>query len=71
MTEYQLMEAICTNYSLTVFARVMGNVGTMKKTLTGGEPIPAGLCWKETPITRILKNTFNGGAFTSFMFCIS
>ena len=60
-----------TNYTLTVLARVISNIGDLKKPLTGGEKIPDGLCWKETPITRILKSSFNGSAFTSFMFCMS
>ena len=52
-------------------ARVVGNIAALKKPLTGGEKIPDGTCYKETAFTRILKNSWNGTAFTVFLFCMS
>lgn len=65
------LEAIMINYSLTVFARVIFAVTNLKKPLVHGAKIPDKTCWKETAITRILKTSFNGHAFSSFLFCIS
>ena len=59
------------NYSLTVFARVIFSVTNLKKPIENGGKIPDKTCWKETAITRILKTSFNGQAFNSFLFCIS
>ena len=64
-------EAISTNYSLTVLARVIGKIGELKKPLTGGEKIPDGLSWKEIPLTRTMKSMYDGSAFNVFFFCIS
>lgn len=64
-------EAIMINYSLTVFARVIFGVTNLKKPIENGAKIPDKTCWKETAITRILKTSFNGQAFSSFLFCIS
>ena len=64
-------EAIMINYSLTVFARVIFGVTNLPKPIMNGGKIPDKTCWKETAITRILKTSFNGQAFSSFLFCIS
>ena len=52
-------------------ARVVGNIAALKRPLTGGEKIPDGTSYKETAFTRILKNSWNGTAFTVFLFCVS
>jgi len=43
----------------------------LKKPLTGGDKLPDGVGWKEINITRILKSSFNGYAYTGFILCIS
>ena len=67
----QMAEAIMINYSLTVFARVIFSVTNLKKPIERGGEIPTKTCWKETSITRMLKSSFNGLAFSSFLFCLS
>ena len=67
----QMVELIMINWSLTVFARVMFSVGNLKKPIERGAEVPVKTCWKETAITRMLKTSFNGLAFSSFLFCMS
>ena len=43
----------------------------MKKPLTGGEPIPNTILWKANAIGLLLKSSWNGLAFTCFIFCVS
>jgi hypothetical protein len=69
--DWPMLEAIITNFSLTLLARVVGNIAALKKPLTGGEKIPDSTCYKESAITRILKNSWDGTAFTIFLFCLS
>lgn len=69
--DWAMLEAVITNYSLTVLARVVGQIAELKKPLTGGEKIPEKTYYKESGITRILKNSWNGTAFTIFLFCLS
>ena len=54
-----------------IFAGVIAQIISMKKPLTGGETLPNHTRWKETTITKVLRSTFNGGAFTTFVFCLS
>jgi hypothetical protein len=65
------MIAIGTNFSLTTLNRVIGNVGSFKKPITGGEKLPDGCQWKEINVTRLLKTSFCGYAFTAFVLAIS
>jgi len=65
------LEAVMINYSLLVFARVIFAVTGLKKPIENGAKIPDKTSWKETAITRILKSSFNGTAFSSFLFCLS
>ena len=51
--------------------RVIDNVTRLKKLLTGGETIPNNTGWKESPLTQILRSSFDGTAFTVFIFCLS
>ena len=67
----KMIEAIMTNYSLTVLARVISQVAGLKKPLCGGEKIPDATFWKESSITRILQSSWDGSAFTVFVFCCS
>jgi hypothetical protein len=67
----EVAEGIMINYSLTVFARVIFSVTNLKKPIERGGEIPTKTCWKETSITRMLKSSFNGLAFSSFLFCLS
>ena len=67
----ELIQAIGTNFSLTTFNKVLNNVTNLKKPLTGGDKLPDGVGWKEINITRILKSSFNGYAYTGFILCIS
>ena len=69
--DWAMLEAIVTNYSLTILARVVGNMAALKKPLTGGQKIPESTFYKESAITRILKNSWDGTAFTIFLFCLS
>lgn len=69
--DMMLLEAIMTNYSLTVLARVVGNIASLKKPLTGGEVIPNSTQWKEVAITRVLRSSFDGSAFTCFIIAVS
>ena len=39
--------------------------------MTGGDKLSDGLGWKETIISTMLKNSFEGYAFTCFIFCVS
>jgi hypothetical protein len=65
----ELLEAIFTNISLVTFSQIL--ISLQKgKTLTGGEKLP-NADWKGTSITRILKTSLNGLAFSCFIFCIS
>lgn len=64
-------EAILINYSLTVFSRVSLEISKLKKPIVNGGEIPNKTCWKETAVTRILKESYNGLAFSSFLFCLS
>jgi hypothetical protein len=65
------LEAVMINYSLLVFARVIFAVTGLKKPIENGAKIPDKTSWKETAIMRILKSSFNGTAFSSFLFCLS
>lgn len=60
-----------TNFSLSTLARVLGNVGNFKKPITGGEKLPDGCQWKEINITRMIKESFSGYAFTGFVLAVS
>ena len=60
-----------TNYALISLSRIIRHMISMKKVVTGGEEIPPGSCWKEMCLTRVLKSTFNGMAFTVFVYCVS
>jgi hypothetical protein len=46
-------------------------VCALKKPLTGGEEIPKSVRWVKFPLSRMLKATFTGAAFTSSIFCVS
>jgi hypothetical protein len=67
----ELMIAIGTNFSLSTLARVITNVGNFKKPITGGEKLPDGCQWKEINVTRLLKTSFSGYAFTGFLLACS
>lgn len=71
VVDKQMAEGIFINWSLTVFSRVVFAVTNLKKPIERGAQIPTKTCWKETAITRILKSSFNGLAFSSFLFCLS
>lgn len=71
MVDKAMAEGIFINWSLTVFSRVIFAVTNLKKPIERGAEIPVKTCWKETAITRILKSSFNGLAFSSFLFCMS
>lgn len=64
------LQTIYTNFSILQFTRVLEVISRMG-TLTGGAPIPPGVPWKEVPITQIMKSSFDGSAFTSFILCVS
>jgi kinesin family protein 5 len=68
---WQLIEAITINFSLYLLSRVIDHLAGMKKPLTGGAAIPAGCGYKEQALTRCLSSSWNGGAFTTFLFCVS
>ena len=59
------------NMTLTCFAKVVQAVTDLKKPLTNGQDIPRHITWKEVVITRVMKESFNGMAFTQFVFCAS
>mmetsp|Transcript_6854 Transcript_6854/g.11063 ORF Transcript_6854/g.11063 Transcript_6854/m.11063 type:complete len:195 (-) Transcript_6854:22-606(-) len=65
------MEAAMTNYSLYVLQRVISAITLLPKPTRDGKDIPNSTCWKEHAITRILKESFNGRAFTSMIFPLS
>ena len=67
----ELIQAMGTNFSLSTFTRVLGNVTNLKKPITGGEKLPDGVGWKEINITRVLKSSFSGYAFSGFILCLS
>ena len=66
-------QAVGANWSLTIFARACYKCGALKKPLTGGEKLPLqiGIDWKETSIAKYLKESMNGLAFSTFIFCLS
>lgn len=66
-----MREGIMINWSLTVFARVIFAITNLKKPIERGGEIPVKTCWKETAISRMLKSSFNGMAFSTFLFCLS
>lgn len=71
MNEFEA-QAWMINFTLSIFARAVLAVGELKKPLTGGEKLPPSCSvWKETGITKTLKDSFNGMAFTSIMICLS
>ena len=66
------MEAIITNMGLLEFAKVVKCVADLKKPMTGGEEISHKVTgWKSIGISRIMKSSWNGLAFTCFIFCLS
>ena len=67
----QYWEGVATNWSLYELTRSIYSVIDLKKPLTGGEEIPKEALWKRFPISRLLKASYNGSAFTSSIFCIS
>ena len=64
-------ESMWTNFSLTILGRVILSIADLKKPVTPGEDPPMFTNWKFVGITRILKSSFNGMAFTSFILCFS
>ena len=66
-----MLEAIFTNIGLLELAKVVGNVTKLKKPLTGGDKLPDGVDWKQHAITRLIKSSFEGLAFTCLIFCVS
>ena len=67
----EMYEAIMTNLGLLELQKVVNHVTALKKPLTGGETLPNSVGWKATAITKLIKSSFNGGAFTCLIFCIS
>lgn len=67
----ELMIAIGTNFSLSTLNRVIVNVAAFKKPVTGGEKLPDGCQWKEINVTRLLKTSWSGYAFTGFVLAVS
>lgn len=59
------------NMTLTCFAKVVDQMQDLKKPITDGKQIPRHITWKQVVITRVLKHSFNGMAFTTFIFCCS
>lgn len=57
--------------TLTNFAKVVDAITHLKKPITDGGAIPGNVTWKETIITRTIRESFNGLAFTNFIFCVS
>ena len=57
--------------SLTFFAKNVGLFSELKKPVIDGNEIPRHINWKESFVTRVTKESFNGLAFTNFVFCAS
>ena len=64
------LQGTYVNNSITTFARVLENI-SRTKVVTGGQPLPKDIPWKESTITKIMKSCFDGTAFSSFIICIS
>lgn len=62
---------IMINMTLTNFAKVVDSVTTLKKPITDGAELPKSIMWKEAFVSRVIKESFNGLAFTNFVFCAS
>ena len=71
MSQMKHFEGVMTNWTLYELTRSLNSVIDLKKPLTGGEEIPRGVVWKMFSLSRLLKASYNGAAFTSSIFCIS
>jgi len=65
------MEAWGVNFILSVLTRVIVSVADLPKPVPVGADPPMHSDWKFLAITRMLKSSFNGHAFTSFILCYS
>ena len=57
------------NFSLTMMSVVVSALAELKKPITDGKDIPRHINWKDSFITRVIKEAFNGLSFTQFIFC--
>ena len=53
------------------FRKLIGHFASLKKPYGGGQDIPAGIGWKNSAIGLLMKESWNGLAFTCFIFCVS
>ena len=65
------MMGIAINMTLTNFSKVVDQVTSLKKPITDGADIPKSITWKETFVSRMIKESWNGLALTNFVFCAS
>lgn len=63
------MVSIGINWTLTMMSQVVSQLAELKRPVTDGNDIPGHIRWKEYFITRVMKEAFNGLAFTQFIFC--
>lgn len=52
-----------------MMSQIISQLSELKQPVTDGREIPGHIRWKEFFICRIMKEAFNGLAFTQFLFC--
>ena len=63
------VSSLTINFTLTMMSQVVCQLSELKKPIVNGNEIPNHIRWKEYFITRVMKEAFNGMAFTQFIFC--